>query len=228
VGTNLNYSIADVRSPTVNRIIDVIVGLPDLIHGGSGGGAGQRSGSDWANQLTAQPIEVMLAHGTAGAGEVKVQQVEVSSAAFRVDITGNIELADIRTNSVIHFPISVALGRTYADQIGLVNSSTPASLQYIALPDFLTINGTLGTPKTDLSKSGLTVLAAKTMGGIGKQVGVATGSEAKSLYKTVDGWFKSKPTTNAPAASTTTATSTNTAPKKKSGVLNWFKKSKDE
>ncbi len=224
VGTNLNYSIADVRSPTVNRIIDVIVGLPDLIHGGSSAGSGQRSGSDWANQLTAQPIEVMLAHGTAGEGEVNVKQVEVRSAAFRVDITGNIELADIRTNSAIHFPISVALGRTYADQIGLVNSSTPTNQQYIALPDFLTINGTLGTPKTDLSKSGLTVLAAKTMGGIGKQVGVATGSEAKSLYNTVGGWFKSKPATNAPASTT----STNAAPRKKSGVLNWFKKSKDE
>lgn len=231
LATNINLSISDVRSPTINAVINVIVGLPELIRNPAaiiGWRDGAHKGG-WADELTARPVEVVSARGSAGKGRVEIQQAEVHSAAFRVQVAGDITLAAILTNSAIQFPVRVGLGLPYADKIGLVNSSTPTNEPYVALPDFLKLKGTVGKPETELNKGGLTALAAKAVGGIGKELGVATGDSTKKIYDTVGNLLgTSKPAagaTNAPADSTTNGPA---EPQKKSGLLDFFKKPKKQ
>lgn len=224
--TNMNLSINNVRSPTVNTIINVIVGLPDLIKNPAAIlGMGNKSQSGWADELMSKTIDVVVARGVAGDGRIVISQADILSAAFRVQTTGEVAIATILTNSTIQFPVNVALGRYFADKIGLVNSDVPTNAAYVPLPDFVKLKGTVGKPEADISKRGLAVLAAKTGGGIGKQLGLATGDQGKSLFGVVNKLVTGSTTTN----STADASGTNSAaepPKKSGGLLDLFKKPK--
>lgn len=224
LATNLNLSINNVRTPIINLIVNTIINIPELIAALSG----KRDATQmkWADEIAAKPIEVLAVRGGAGGGRVEVQEADINSAAFRVQTGGEIVLAPVLTNSTLQFPVQVSLGRPYAAKIGLVNASTPTNVAYVLLPDFLTIKGTLGAVETDISKRGLAVVAGKTLGGLGKEIGGATGETAKSLVNTVSGVLAGKlANTNAPAAG---GTNNAAEPKKKSGLLNIFKREKKE
>jgi hypothetical protein len=220
--TNMNLSIADVRSPTINGIINVIVGIPDLIKNPAaalGNWFGSTHNSGWADQLTAAPIETIAVNADAGSGQLRLTQAQVSSSAFQALATGNLTLKPVLTNSVILIPVQIKLNRSLGGQIGLVNSDTPADAQYVALPDFLKMKGTVGSPKTELDKRALLLLAAKAGGGIGKQIGGVTGQESKSVFGAVEGLIGTKSTSATNSTSNTNATSV-------SHLLNFFKKLK--
>ena len=221
VATNLNLSINKVRTPIINAIVNTIIGLPDLIAGLSG----KRDAAQmkWADEISARPIDVVSVNGGAGGGKIEVKDANVNSAAFRVQTGGEILLATVLTNSTLLFPVHVALARPYAAKIGMVNAKTPTNAAYVVLADFLSIKGTLGAIESDISKRGLVVLAGKTVGGVGKELGLATGESAKSLYNTVSGALVGKPSTNSP---TDAATNNAAEPKKKS--WNPFKREKKE
>lgn len=226
LATNLNLSINNVRTPILNAIVNRIIELPDLIARLTGKrDAGQMK---WADEITAKPINVILATGTAGSGKVELKDARVLSAAFEVLCTGEIGLMPVFTNSTLHFPVHVALGRPFAEKLGWVNADTPTNAAYILLPDFLTIKGTLGTTDPEISKLGLAKVAGKAVGGLGKETGKAIGEVGKSLYGTTSGFLKERlggsETNSAPGAGTTNAAE----PKKKSGILNIFKREKKE
>ncbi len=219
--TNMNLSIANVRSPMINGIINVIIGIPDLIKNPAaaiGGWFGGTHKNGWADQLTAAPIDVIALNADAGDGHVRLTQAEVRSTAFQVLATGDITLAPVLTNSVIQIPVQIRLNRSLGDQIGLVTSDTPTNALYVALPDFLKMKGTVGTPKPDLDKRALLLIAAKAGGGIGKQIGGVTGQESKSVLSAVEGLLGTKSTSG------TNSTSKTNAPV--SNLLNLFKKLK--
>jgi len=228
--SNLNLSVANVKSPLLNSIINVIVGIPDLIRNPTAAldgligritGSGTQKGG-WADDLTANPIDVISLNAQVADGKVHLQQSEVRSKAFQATATGDITLATIQSNSVIQIPVKIALARSGADKIGLVTSSTPTNAAYVSLPDFLTVKGTLGKPKTEVDKLALLTMAAKTGVGLGKKIGGAAGEKAGSLINTVGGLFGgSSPSTN---ASGTNATSTSTNKSPVSGILDLFKK----
>jgi uncharacterized protein involved in outer membrane biogenesis len=229
LATNLNLSISHVRSPVATTIINVIVRLPELIRNPSaflGLDAGAESGG-WAEEIKAQPIQVVVLQGRAGDGKITMQPAQIRSAAFQVNIAGDLAIAPVLTNSVLNFPVNIALGRRYAEKIGLVNASTPTNEVYIALPDFLTVRNTLGNPKRDISNGGIAALGAKTALGIAKELGLATGDQGKALLDAVGGLLsgKSAPTnTNA----TTIDTNTPAEPEKKSGLLDLLRRSKKD
>ena len=224
LATNLNLSINNVRTPIINLIVNTIINIPELIAALSG----KRDAAQmkWADEIAAKPIDVLAVRGGAGGGRVEVREADINSAAFRVQAGGEIVLAPVLTNSTLQFPVHVSLGRPYAAKIGLVNASTPTNAAYVLLPDFLTIKGTLGAVETDISKRGLAVVAGKTLGGLGKEIGGATGETAKSLVNTVSGVLAGRlANTNAPVEG---ATNNAAEPKKKSGLLNIFKREKKE
>jgi hypothetical protein len=209
LSTNMNLSIANVRSPLLNSIINVIVGLPDLIRDPTaivgnllGGLSGQRKSGGWADELTAKPIDILAVRGTAGGGRLELQQAEVRSAAFQAQAAGQVGFAPVLTNSTIQFPVHVALGRPYAEKIGLVSANTPTNLAYIALPQFLTMKGTLGEPKRDINKLALVGLAAQTGAGIVKQIGGAAGEKTGGILDAVGSLLGGG--TRAPAAASAT------------------------
>lgn len=213
LATNMDLSIANVRSPMINTIINVIVGIPDLIRNpaamvgnllGSLTGA-SRPRSGWADQLTASPISVIDVRGNAGNGRVELLTAEVRSAAFQATAAGAIGLDRVLTNSTILFPVKVSLSRELGDKIGLVTADTPTNQVYVALPDFLKMKGTLGEPKADINKLALVGLAAKTGAGVAQNIGGATGEKVGGILGAVGGLFGAgaaqPPTgTNAPAA----------------------------
>ena len=114
LSTNLGLSIAEVRNPIVNTIINVIVGIPDLIRNPTaivGNMLGRLTGADrprggWADQLTEAPIEVMEIRGSAGNGQVELQTAEVRSAAFQARATGGIGLQRFSPIPRCRFPSS--------------------------------------------------------------------------------------------------------------------------
>ena len=218
--TNMNLSIANVRSPVINSIINVIIAIPELIKNPAAtiGNLFGAHKSGWADELTASPIDVIALNADAGSGQIQLKQAEVRSAAFQVLATGDITIEPVLTNSAIQIRVQIRLGRSLANQIGLVNADTPTNAMYVALPDFLTEKGTVGAAKTDLNKRGLLLLVAKTGGGLGKEIGGATVQESKSVANTVENLFGVKST------STNSTPSTNASPV--SHLLNLFKKSK--
>lgn len=231
--TNLNLAVANVRSPLLKTVINVIVSIPDLIKNptaalgnllsgltGSGSGAPK---SSWTDALAASPIDAILARGNAGAGRVQLQQTEVRGTAFQAQAAGDLTLAPILTNSTIHIPVTVALGRSLATQAGLVSASTPTNAGYVRLPDFLTLKGTLGNPKTDIDKIALGALVLKAGGGIAGQIGGASGDKVGSALNAIGGLLGGG--NNAPAAvPQTNSAATNATPAP--NLLDLFKKPK--
>jgi hypothetical protein len=223
-------AIGNVRSPILKTLVNVIIGIPDLIRnptaaldnivGRFTGNATQKPG--WTDELNASPINVILVRGQAGTGRVQLQQAEVRGGAFQAQAAGEIILAPVLTNSTIEIPVKVALGRKLASQAGLVAANTPTNVAYVELPDFLTLQGTVGTPKAHLDKLGLLALAAKTGGGVATQIGGASGEKAGALLNTVGGLF-SKPAANATNVDTNSPA---TPAKKSGGLLDLFKKPK--
>jgi len=230
MSTNMNLSIANVRNRYINTIINVIIGIPELIRNpaaslgnlvaGFTGGGGQPGG--WADQLTAAPIDVILANGKAGQGRVTLDQAEVRSAAFQVLANGNITLAPILTNSTMQIPVNVLFSRAMGDKIGLVNVDTPTNAVYVPMPQFLTMKGTLGKPATDISKTALIALGAKAGGALMKGIGGSSGEKVGGVLDAVGGLFgggKSTTNTNQPSA---------TATNQPAGLLDLFRRPKKQ
>ncbi|MDD5139358.1 MAG: AsmA family protein [Verrucomicrobiales bacterium] len=222
--TNMNLSIANVRSPLISSIINVIIGLPDLIRnpvaalGNLLGGGTKKSG--WADALTSSPIDEIAMQAGAGDGQVKLQSAEVRSAAFQALASGQIVLAPNLTNSTIAIPVQVMLSRSLAGQIGLVDANTPTNAVYVALPDFLKMEGTIGKPQTKIDKLALVELAAKTGGGVIKGIGGAGGEKAGSVLNAVSGLL------GGGKSATTNATPATTNAPPADSLLNLFKKKK--
>jgi uncharacterized protein involved in outer membrane biogenesis len=211
LSTNLNLSIANVRSPVANAIINVIVGIPDLIRNPTaivGNLLGSLTGADrprggWADQLTAAPIDVIVVRGNAGAGRVELQAAEIRSTAFQAQAGGGIGLEPILTNSTLQIPLTVSFSRAMADRVGLVTADIPTNQVYVALPDFVSLKGTVGEPKADINKLALAGLAARTGAGVVKQIGGASGGKAGDILGAVGsllGGGTTAPGTNAPTA----------------------------
>ena len=206
--TNMDLSIADVRSPLINGIINVIVGLPDLIKNPEatlGNWLGGTHKSGWADALTSSPLDSISMQANASNGQVQLQSADVRSAAFDAFASGQISLAPDLNNSTISIPVKVSLSRSLASQIGLSDASASTNVTYVALPDFLKMGGTIGKPEAITDKVALLELVAKTGGGIAGRIGGATGEKVGSTINAVEGLFgggKSTTTTNSTPAKT--------------------------
>jgi len=169
--TNLNLAVVNVRSPLLRTLINVVALLPDLIKNPeSGFGSlvqeltGKSSGG-LADDLSRSPVDVITARGTSGEGRIGLQQAVVQSSAFRAEATGTVSLAPILTNSAIQTPVSVYLSRPIAQRLNLADTNTPTSTQYVKLPDFLTMKGTVGKPDPAINKLALASVALQGIGG---------------------------------------------------------------
>ena len=214
LATNLNLSIENVRSPVLKSVINFVITIPELLKNPGGTvvnwlgkltGTGAASKSGWLDEFTAAPINVLLVQGDAGKGHIRLQEAQVRSAAFQAQANGDIAIAPILTNSTIDLPVNLALSRPLGERIGLGSSDTNAV--YVAMPQLLTVKGTVGKPKEEINKLALVTLAAKAGGGVAKQLGGTTGTQAGGIIDAVGGLLgggKTVPATptitNAPAA----------------------------
>ncbi len=167
--TNLSLSVINVHSSILKSVVNVVATIPQLLSNPESAiaslfGQATGQGGGLMNQLQQSPIEIIAVRGQAGAGRVDLQQATVQSTAFEADAPGNILLASVLTNSTINFPVTVSVSQPIAKQLNLTAADANAGATYVALPQFLTMTGTLGDPKTQIKKSALVGLTVKSIG----------------------------------------------------------------
>ena len=218
VSTNLNLSVDNIQGKNVSTrllktLVRTITAIPDLaknpgstaaslLQGLTGSGSSTSSSGAKAD-LAKSPINSIVLHGTAGSGRVNLQNAVVQSPAFEAQATGTITLAAVLTNSPIQIPVSVSLERLAAQRINMAGN-TPTNVTYAKLPDFLSMKGTLGNPKTDIN---YVALASAAMQGAGGKAGQAGGT-LQSLNSLLSG-----------GTNTTSSSSTNQPGGKVGGLL---------
>jgi hypothetical protein len=211
--TNLNLSLNNARMPVIKSLINVIVAIPDAIHNPTAAvgsllsgllGAKQGASSGVVDEFLQSPINAIVAQGKAGDGKIELQQARIESAAFRGGATGTIDIANVLSNSIMRFPVSVELGRSLSDKLGLTPAGTPTNAAYVALPEFVKMGGSLGVPKPDVNYLVLAQLALKTGGGILGRSGSAATGKAEGALGVIGGLLGEKPATGTNTATTAT------------------------
>jgi hypothetical protein len=147
-------------------------------------------------ELTASPLNTLVAEATTGTGELRIRELHVSSPAFVARSQGAIRIADVLTNSPIQLPVQLALRRALAEKANLIPPGTPTNSAYVPLPQFLSIQGTVGAPnaKTDkLALSGMLLNALPS----GKSTG-----KAGDLLKGIGNILGGQPSALKPGATT--------------------------
>lgn len=176
--TNLNLAVVDVRQPILKKVIDVVVGLPDLIRNPGAGVVGivgrltgtGGSGGGFTDQVTKPPIDRIALKGDVANRLLNLQQAAVHSVAFQASAAGSVALAPQVTNSMLNMPVQLALARPLAEKIGLAGN-TPTNVPYAQLPSFVTMKGTVGVPKSDFNYPALLAAVAQAGSGILGQTG---------------------------------------------------------
>ncbi|MDW8380629.1 MAG: AsmA family protein [Verrucomicrobiota bacterium] len=212
--TNLNLSLAQVRSPLLQTILDLVLGLPDLIRNPAAGAthvlsqllgvSSVRSG--WTERLLRAPIDSLHLDARAQDGLIHLATAELRSAAFQARTSGDVHLEADLSRSTLQLPLHLALERSLAEQIG---QRADPQADFVALPDFVTIRGTLGAPKAELNKVVLVQLAAAGGANIIRNMGKATTDQAGKVLQTLGQILGPQPpgsATNAPAQTNTVPT----------------------
>lgn len=202
--TNLNLSVINIKSPLLRTLINVVATIPDLVRNPEGAvgnflGAltsGSKTGG-LSGELEKSPIDQIAARGSIGSGQVQLQQAMVQSSAFEADANGTITLAPILTNSAIQIPVGVSLSRSIAEHVNLVPANSPTNAVYVKLPDFLTLRGTIGQPKSDINKLALAGTVFRGISGIIPNTG-KSGNLLQGLGGLLGGGTPATPNTNAP------------------------------
>lgn len=208
--TNLNLSVINIRSPLLKTLINVVAMIPELAknpENALGGlvsslvqqpGAGRSGGL--AGELEKSPLDKIVIRGSMGGGKVMLQQAMVQSPAFQADATGTITLESILTNSAVQIPVSLSLSRSVAQRLNLVQAGAGTNDAYAKLPDFVTMRGTVGQPKTDINKLALAGTVFKGLSGVIPGGGGQVGSFIQGLTGGTKSSGTNAPATNRPPA----------------------------
>ena len=203
--TNLNLNVVNIKSPMLKTLINVVAGIPELIRnptsavasllGSLTGQAG--SGGGLTDDLQRSPINSIILQGTAGAGRLELKKAVVQSSAFEADASsGTITLAAVLTNSAIQIPVAVSLSRPIAQRMNLVPAGTPTNAVYAKLPDFFTMTGSVGVPKSKIDYLALASTAGKSVAEAIQGRGVNLGGVLNSFLGTTPAGSTNEPATN--------------------------------
>ncbi len=144
-------------------------------------------------ELMQTPINWVDARVDVGGGKFNIQKMAVESEAFYADVTGEIVMDNVLTNSPLNLPVALSLRRSVAEKAHLVSNDTPADAKFARLPNFVTIKGTVGAPESDINKLAMAGLLARGVGGL---VGNRVGGDIQSIGNLLTG--NKAPSTNAP------------------------------
>jgi hypothetical protein len=153
--TNANIQIVGTRAKKLINPIAVVLRLDDL---------------------TKSPINYLLANAKMGEGNINITQFRVVSSAFTASSQGVIPIANVLTNSPINnWPVELSLKRSLAQKSNLLPANSPTNADYVALPTFVTVAGTIGDPNPRINKLVITGILAQSAaglpGGVGKEAG---------------------------------------------------------
>jgi hypothetical protein len=182
-------------------------------------------------QLSESPLNWIDAQATISNGMVHLPGAIAESSVFRGGMSGTMTMNEVLTNSALNnLPVDIALRRNVSDAARMTPSGTPADVQFVTLPRFVSVTGTAGNPKTKIDTIAVTRLLAGT---VGNYLGGDAGKILKGLGNLGTGSSTNATGTNATSTNAvgnliqglgsllqkpakTNATTTN-APAKKSG-----------
>jgi len=176
--TNANIVMMSGTAKVILSPIAFILGIPEIVN---------------------SPIQSADANITLGSGKIDIKKLVVQSPVFMVETSGAIPIEDVLTNSPLDLPVVISLKQEYAKRFSLQNQGE----EYVKLPQFATVKGTIGSPDVKIDKL---KIAAITAVGIGTATGNRAGNIIRNFTNIITGDTKStnqidKATTNAPPAS---------------------------
>lgn len=138
-------------------------------------------------------------------GVVNLTKFLAQSPVVIVEAHGDIHLAPVLTNSPMNIPVEVWLPNDYAKRF--TGSQFPPDSTYGKLTHFVDVRGTVGTPDVKVEKAKLIGSAViGNLGTLGGVIGGKAGETLKGVGGTLNNLFGGpKPSTNAPAGTTTNA-----------------------
>ncbi|MCU0787227.1 MAG: AsmA family protein [Verrucomicrobia bacterium] len=170
--TNLNFALESARSKLVRTLAEVLSTLPDLARNPGGAAVGRVVGAvlgapraadsgEWAGQLQGSPVDVIRFRGAIDKGELRIIDALAQSRAYQIHASGGVTLAPAWTNSQLRLPVEISLSRELAAKTGLLPANTPIHAPYARLPDFLTLEGSVGNPRPKINYLALGALATQ-------------------------------------------------------------------
>jgi hypothetical protein len=143
-------------------------------------------------------LEWVNARTLLGKGQIEVQQFAVQSPAFLAESQGAIPISEVLTNSPLNLPVNLSLRRALAQKSNLLPANAPTNTLYIQLPTFVSLQGTVGDPKTEINKLVIGGLLARSLGGLAP-IGDNASSILQGLGGALTGQQGASARTNAPA-----------------------------
>ena len=145
-------------------------------------------------ELRTAPLTAFDTQVALGDGIIQIKGLNLLSKAFSAHTEGAIAIADVLTNSAIpKLPVTFALSRPLGQRLNLTGNAPPDS-EYVPLPPFLFLTGTLGTPDTDRNDVAIAGIVAR---GVLPKVGGDAGKVLDALLNAPKG--TNAPSTNAPS-----------------------------
>ena len=162
------------------------------------------------NELTKSPVNWVSANVKLGEGKINLAQANVVSQAFMADTHGEIPIAPVFTNSPLNnLPVNFALRRAVAEKANLMAQDTPSDAEYVQLPSFVKIAGTIGHPDAKTDARVIAGLLGRSAIGLTRDVGKAMPGVTDEANKFLQGLNKvlagdkssstNQPATNKPA-----------------------------
>jgi hypothetical protein len=216
--TNLNLSVANIRSTMLRDVVEIVSHVRELIEnppsalGLAGDVPAGRLSGDFAEDLNKSPIDVIAVEATAGAGRINLHKVIVRNEVFEASVTnGDITLAPALTNSAINFPVHIAVKTAMAQQNSFFHlAKVQTNGSYVALPDFFAETGTIGAPKKNINE---VTLAKSTVQEVTNNIGTGASNilvqPLLDLQNLLKGATNLNPATNQPATNQVTTNTLN-------------------
>lgn len=153
-------------------------------------------------QILESPVQSLKTDFIMGNGNIDVQNISVLTTAFHAQAQGTVPIKDNLMESPVDLPLQFALRRGLAEKAKLVPDGTPPDAEYVQLPPFASITGSLGKIKTETDKTAILGLLAQSATGLPGQVG----EKASELIQGLNQFLGSKEAgsdTNAPSGTST-------------------------
>lgn len=131
--------------------------------------------------LLKSPLQTLDFHTDFSQGRILVKETSVRSEMLQARSTGTIPIADDLNQSPLQLPVDVSLPRGIAQKAGLLPEGTPETNQWVALPRFATVKGTLGAPETDINKLAVSGMLLKSVANIPAIAGEKAGNVLQSV-----------------------------------------------
>ena len=116
-------------------------------------------------ELANSPLNWVDARAVISNGTINLPVTTAESSVFRAGLSGTITMVEILTNSTLNrLPVDLALSRNVAERARMAPSDLATNVQFVTLPQFVSIGGTVGEPKPQIDSVAVGRILAGTIG----------------------------------------------------------------